>query len=100
VAAEFGISYDALTRHHRNHVAKRAPAPVPASAGDPLDELVTALRLRALAGSPSDTREYRLALAAQSDVRHAAPPQRDLAGEPEWIAEARLAIVAALGEMG
>ena len=111
IAADFGISYDALTRHARNHVAKRAVAPVPESAGDPLDELVTALRVRALAGNPSDTREYRLALAAQSDVRHAIPPQRDLASEPEWVElrtamldalepfpKARLAIVAALGE--
>jgi hypothetical protein len=85
---------------------------VPDSAGDPLDELVKALRVRALAGNPADTREYRLALSAQSDLRHATPPQRDLATEPEWIelrarmlaalepfAEARLAIVAALGEL-
>jgi hypothetical protein len=111
IAAEFGLSYDALTRHARNHVAKRAPAPVPASTGDPLDELVTALRVRALAGNPSDTREYRLALAAQSDVRHATPPSRDLASEPEWIGlraillhalepfpEARQAVADALGD--
>lgn len=113
VAGEFGLSYDAVTRHARNHVSKRPAATVPAdSDADPLDELVKALRVRALAGNPADTREYRLALAAQSDLRHAAPPQRDLATEPEWIevrtrmlaalepfAEARLAIVAALGEM-
>jgi hypothetical protein len=112
VAAEFGLSYDAVTRHARNHVAKRPPADVPTAAGDPLDELVKALRVRALAGNPADTREYRLALAAQSDAKHAAPPRRDLAAEPEWIElrtrmlaalapfpEARLAIVAALGEM-
>jgi hypothetical protein len=84
IAAEFDLSYDALTRHARNHVAKRPP--VPESTDDPLDELVTALRSRALAGNPSDTREYRLALAAQADVRHATPPTRDLASEPEWIA--------------
>lgn len=94
VAGEFGISYDALTRHARNHVAKRTP--VPELTADPLDELVSALRVRALAGNPSDTREYRLALAAQSDVRHAAPPQRDLASEPEWIA-LRTAMLDALG---
>jgi hypothetical protein len=87
IAAEFGLSYDALTRHARNHVAKRAPVQnrTPDAPADPLDELVTALRVRALAGNPSDTREYRLALAAQSDIRHATPPQRDLATEPEWI---------------
>jgi len=110
IAAEFGLSYDALTRHARNHVAKR-PAAVPVSAGDPLDELVTALRVRALAGNPSDTREYRLALAAQSDARHAIQPQRDLATEPEWrelrtillraleaFPEARQAVADALGD--
>ena len=110
VAAEFGLSYDAVTRHARNHVAKRPSTPVPDSGADPLDELVKALRVRALAGSPADTREYRLALAAQSDLRHSAPPQHDLATEPEWIElrarmlhalepfpEARAAIVAAIG---
>lgn len=113
VAAEFGISYDALTRHARNHLdrARRAaPSSIPTStAGDPLDELVAALRVRALAGNPSDTREYRLALQAQADARHAAPPTRDLASEPEWIAlrthllaalrpfpDAKWAVVAAL----
>jgi hypothetical protein len=118
LAREFGISYDALTRHARNHVSPRlsalpSPAAAPESADDPLDELVKALRVRALAGNPADTREYRLALAAQLDARHAAPPQHDLATEPEWIAirtamlralepfpEARLAIVATLGELG
>jgi hypothetical protein len=113
VAGEFEVSYDALTRHARNHLAKREPAPPPGSDVDPLDELVNALRVRALAGNPSDTREYRLALAAQADLRHAAPPRRDLASEPEWIAlreamlralepfpGARTAIVAALAELG
>jgi hypothetical protein len=100
VALEFGLSDDALGRHARHHVSRPA---APASsrpraaepAGDPLDELVTALRLRALAGSPADTREYRLALAAQSDARHSAAPQRDLAIEPEWLA-LRTAMLAAL----
>lgn len=110
VAAEFELSYDALTRHARNHLARRVST-VPTSPvdGDPLDELVKALRVRALAGNPSDTREYRLALAAQSDAKHAAPPTRDLAQEPEWIdlrskmlkalepfPEARLAIAEAI----
>ena len=108
VAAEFEVSYDALTRHHRNHT-RRAPPAIPEAAGDPLDELVAALRVRALAGHPSDTREYRLALLAQADAQHAAPPRTELAGEPEWIAlrtrllealepfpEARLAVAAAL----
>ncbi|HEY5519139.1 MAG TPA: hypothetical protein VIK08_00630 [Candidatus Limnocylindrales bacterium] len=115
IAAEFSISYDALCRHARNHLTRRAGGtyvpPSPAS-DDPLDELVAALRVRALAGNPSDTREYRLALAAQQDVRHAAPPVRDLADEPEWHAlrtkllhalepfpEARIAVADALAGM-
>jgi hypothetical protein len=84
----------ALTRHGRNHLAKRAPAPIPKPDGDPLDELVAALRVRALAGNPADTREYRLALAARSNARHAAPPRRVLAAEPEVAL--RGAILAAL----
>jgi transposase-like protein len=100
VALEFGLSDDALGRHARHHVSRpAAPASshprAAAPAGDPLDELVQALRVRALAGSPADTREYRLALAAQSDARHSAPPQRDLATEPEWLA-LRTAMLAAL----
>jgi hypothetical protein len=53
---------------------------------DPLDELVNALRVQALQGNPAIVHQYRLALAAQSDLKHAAPPTRDLALEPEWIA--------------
>ena len=83
VARDLGLSDDAVGRH-RHHVPREAPPSVPAN-GDPLDELVAALRVRALAGSPADTREYRLALAAQADVKHAAPPLRDLATEPDWI---------------
>ena len=115
VALELGISDDAVGRHARTHLG-RVPAPgLPRSRAsgpaDPLGELTSALRLRALAGNPSDTREYRLALAAQLDAKHAAAPSHDLAAEPEWIAlrtkmlaalepfpEARLAIAAAIGE--
>jgi hypothetical protein len=123
VAVEFSVSEDALQRHAHKHATRQAaqttaPATGAAGASDPtpsdsLDELVTALRIRALAGNPADTREYRLALAAQSDAKHAAAPQRDLATEPEWVnirtrmlvalepfPDARLAIVAALGELG
>jgi len=111
VAAEFEVSYDALTRHARSH-GRRPSVALPEPTGDPLDELVAALRVRALAGHPADTREYRLALAAQADARHAMPPQRDLASEPEWMAlrlrlldalepfkKARQAVVAALGDL-
>jgi hypothetical protein len=112
VAGEYGLSYDALTRHARNHAAHRPVlAPEHGADADPLDELTAALRLRALAGNPADTREYRLALAAQSAARHATAPARSLVTEPEWIAvrtailraledypEARLAVAAALAE--
>jgi hypothetical protein len=122
VAAEFGVSYDALTRHARNHGARHPVAtdaatnPEPAGGTlplDPLDELTAALRTRALAGNPSDTREYRLALAAQLAAKHAAAPTRSLATEPEWVAvrttmlralepfpKARQAIADALAEAG
>lgn len=101
VASEFDLSEDAVQRHARNHAQRvmAAPVGVPAvftagssssqlsdSTADPLDELVAALRLRALAGDPGVAHEYRLALGAQNDVRHAAPPSRDLAAEPDWLA--------------
>lgn len=118
LAAEFGLSHAAMLRHERNHTASRAaPAPssksraLPKLVGDPLDELTKALRVRALAGNPADTREYRLALAAQLDARHAVPPSRALETEPEWIElrtkmltalwpfpEARRAVADAIGE--
>jgi hypothetical protein len=118
VAVEMSLSRDALGRHARSHLGRRIAAPRSTSVKvngaahlDPLDELVAALRVRALAGHPTDTREYRLALAAQADAQHAAPPRTDLAAEPEWQAlrttllaalepypEARLAVAVALGE--
>src|SRR5450759_1902530 len=102
LAAELGLSHAALLRHARNHLSRsvlfmttnstRPPEPETSrrhnvSPGlDPLDELTAALRVRALAGNPADTREYRLALAAQAAARHSAAPTRDLASEPDWIA--------------
>lgn len=125
VAVELGLSEDAVQRHAHRHTvrpivaAPRAAAVSPAAvatpgellgAGDPLDELVNALRAQALAGSPAIVHQYRLALAAQADVRHAAPPSRDLTSEPEWrtlraailralepFPEARQAVADALG---
>lgn len=98
VALEVGAGEDAVGRHARRHVA-RVPASEPARRreppADPLDELLSALRVRALAGDSAAAREYRLALAAQSDIRHAAPPRRDLAAEPEWL-ELRARILEAL----
>jgi len=67
--------------------AHRSRERVAAAVGaDPLDELVDALRAQALAGNPAIVHQYRLALAAQADARHAAPPTRALASEPEWVA--------------
>lgn len=92
--------------------AHRSRERVAAAVGgaDPLDELVDALREQALAGNPAIVHQYRLSLAAQADARHAIPPLRTLASEPEWVAlrtrllealepypEATAAVVRALG---
>src|SRR5689334_2564650 len=86
VAKELGISEDALQNHaHKKHQdrASGASRTKPGKADvDPLDELVTALRDQALsggAGNPAIVHQYRLALAAQLDAKHSAPPTRDLA---------------------
>jgi hypothetical protein len=116
VAATYGLSYAATLRHARNHVARGQPsAPQPtgdpsASAVDPLDELVAALRTRALTGDPSTAREYRLALATQTASK-AVAPEYDVLGDVQWTtlrglllralepyAEARLAISEAIRE--
>lgn len=120
VAAEYGLSEDATQRHAARHLAARRklsdeatvsrPRPVAQLVDDPLDELVDALRTQALAGNPAIVHQYRLALAAQAEARHAIPQRRDLAAEPEWLAlrdrllvalapfpEARLAVVVAIG---
>lgn len=94
LAAEIGLSPRALQRHATHHGGRTVPT-VPESAADPLDELVAALRVRALAGNPADTREYRLALAAQSAARHATAARRSLVDEPEWTA-LRTRLLAAL----
>lgn len=91
LASEYGIAARPMQRHAANHagrtpilrsVVTRTGEPT----GDPLDELVEALRGQALAGNPAIVHQYRLALAAQADLRHAARPNSDLATEPEWIA--------------
>lgn len=61
----------------------------------PLDELVGALRLRALTGDPSVAREYRLGLQALQDAEHTQAPTVDLASEPDWL-ELRAAMLLAL----
>ena len=111
VAAEYALSYDAVTRHARNHLSRRTATLNGHAGGDPLDELVDALRTRALAGDPVVAREYRLALSAQQAAAHAAAPLVDFTTTPEWTGlrtrlldaldpfpEARLAVVEALAD--
>jgi hypothetical protein len=62
---------------------------------DPLDELVKALRAKALAGDTGSAREYRLVLLAQERRSAAAAPQVDLAATSEWL-DLRTALLAAL----
>lgn len=118
VAREFGLSEDAVQRHARRHVAN--PANLSPSrgvrrepsepAGDPLDELVDALRAQALAGNPALVHQYRLALSAQAAI-HAASPAMNYIDTAEWIAlrtaifealqpypEARIAVADALAD--
>jgi hypothetical protein len=92
VANEFGVGHRSMQRHAKAHLGRMIARAIPITGpdndivvGDPLDELVVALRVRALAGDPIVAREYRLALAAQSAAKHAAAPVRDLATAPEWI---------------
>ena len=114
VATEFAVGQRSMQRHakaHLNRTIAIAAGDNGHVSGDPLDELVIALRTRALAGNPVVAREYRLALSAQAAAQHAAAPTRHLASEPEWIAlrsrllvalepfpEARRAAVDALGD--
>jgi hypothetical protein len=90
VADEFGVGHRSMQRHAKAHLGRLvALTPIATNdvlVGDPLEELVVALRGRALAGDPVVAREYRLALAAQTVAMHATAPRRDLASEPEWIA--------------
>ena len=93
VASQYGLAARAVQRHAARHRATLPATDAPPA--DPLDELVHALRARALAGSDPASREYRLALQAQQAARNAAAPTRPLEAEPEWLA-LRAALVAAL----
>lgn len=96
LAAEYGLSPDAMKRHARTHalIPERATAPRSAD-GDPLGELIEALRQRALDGSnPAHVREYRLALATQAE-RTMERPAYDVLADPGWL-ELRLVILEAL----
>lgn len=89
VARELAVSEDALGRHVRSHRGRgsrtRAVAPSDRQPSDPLDELVDALRDRALAGDAALAREYRLALAALEARRAAALVVTAYVDTPEWI---------------
>lgn len=109
LAAEFGLSPDAVKRHAKAHAAPRDSGRRAPSGADPLSELVDALRSRALDGNNSGTvREYRLALAALTE-RSAERPAYNVLADPEWLRlrdlllealepypEARLAVADAL----
>ncbi len=101
IAAELGISRASLQRHAARHLPSRAISGQPsqieplAPGADPIEELVSSLRVRALAGDPTAMREYRLSLTAQSQVRLAEARPRRVVDEPEWI-RLRSAILAAL----
>ena len=73
IAAEFGLNKMSVSRHLRNHMAE---AGSPASSA--LDELVDALRVRALGGDVGAAREYRLSLQALEASRAATRPASDL----------------------
>jgi hypothetical protein len=95
VAAAFSLSEDALGRHARGHLNRPVASASPPPTGvAPLDELIDALRVRALAGNPSDTREYRLALATQQAERAGAVATHDLVNDPEWITLRSLVLAA------
>jgi hypothetical protein len=99
LAVEFGLSTDTVQRHARLHLGFPSPPVVgPVRHGvvtDPLDELVKALRAKALAGDTGSAREYRLVLLAQERRSAAAAPQVDLAATSEWL-DLRTALLAAL----
>ena len=103
VAIERSLSEDAVQRHASRHLVRPtggAPMPasvrtVPAAGVEPLDELVDALRTQALAGNPAIVHQYRLALQAQADGKHAAPPTHDIVTDPAWLA-LRLRLLLAL----
>jgi hypothetical protein len=84
LAREFSLSDRAMQRHAVSH--KPAPEPVASPASvDPLAELIEHLRQRALGGSDAAAREYRLALAAQTD-QSAGAPEYDVLRDAGWLA--------------
>jgi hypothetical protein len=88
IALELGMSVYAVQRHAAKHLGRSIRAgngqhPAEPSSADPLAELVSALRSRALTGDPQVAHQYRLSLLAL-DARQAVPPARTLTDEPEW----------------
>jgi hypothetical protein len=114
VARDLGLSEDAVQRHKKGGHAKIVTIPVKVVAKpteDPIDELVTVLRNKALNNSndAAMVHQYRLALAAQKETKSAVGQVRELGTDPEWLAlaakilaaldpfpEARLAVSVAL----
>lgn len=98
VSAGYDLSYDAVARHSRNHLAARSAVgsqpPTDHASADPLDELADHLRRRALAGSDPASREYRLLLGQQA-ARSATAPPISFVTTDEW-AELRGRILEAL----
>ena len=89
LAVEFDLPPESLKRHVRNHLVTgvASVSAVGSSSSDPdaLDELVAALRERALGGTNSGlAREYRLALNAQTE-RTAERPAYDVLADPDWV---------------
>lgn len=84
IALELGLPIESTKRHARSHTTHEPSNPQPTQT-DPLGELVAALRGRALSGSDaSQSREYRLALAAQAE-QAAAPPTYDVLRDATWL---------------
>ena len=91
LAREFGLGYESVKRHNRNHGPMRGrprtdtPSTAP-TGGDPLVVLVESLRVRAeKTSNPGMVREYRLALLAQQAARATAPLEcPPLAESDEW----------------
>lgn len=86
LAIELGLGPESMKRHAR-HAKERAATPVAAQSPgvDALDELVAALRTRAIGGDTAAAREYRLALAAQTDRSMGKTEPYNVDHDPEWI---------------
>ncbi len=96
VANEYGLTPRAMQRHAVSHKPGPEPAAVPPATVNALAELIEHLRKRALGGSDAAAREYRLALAAQTD-QNSAPPVYDVLRDAGWL-ELRSLLIKALAD--